>query len=185
MSKPTLEQCQQVRDEADCLYDEAAVKAALTQLSSQVASDYAGLNPVIICVMNGAFWLTAHLVEQLDMPLEIDYLHASRYRNRTTGGELVWKAEPQSPLADRHVLIIDDILDEGITLSQIQRAISGQQVASLKTLVLLEKQHDRCIEGANADYVGLKVEDRYVFGCGMDYYGQWRQLPAIYAVKGL
>lgn len=185
MSKPTLQQCQQVRDEADCLCDTATVEKAIAELAEKVARDYAGLNPVVVCAMNGALWLTGRLVEQLDMPLELDYLHASRYRGETTGGELMWQAEPQTSLGDRHVLIVDDILDEGITLAHIQRALNAQQPASLKTLVLVEKKHQRCVVETQADYIGLQVEDRYVFGCGMDYYGQWRQLPAIYAVKGL
>ena len=125
MSKPTLQQCQQVRDEADCLCDTATVEKAITELAEKVARDYAGLNPVVVCAMNGALWLTGRLVEQLDMPLELDYLHASRYRGETTGGELMWQAEPQTSLGDRHVLIVDDILDysklqkNAITLERI------------------------------------------------------------------
>ena len=170
---------------ADCLHDAAAVQRAYDRLAAALRKDYAGKNPLILCVMNGGLSPTAELTGRLDFALEIDYLHASRYRGATQGGGLVWKRQPEAQrIAGRHVLVIDDILDEGHTLVAIRKALADFQPASLKVAVLAEKLHARRAPGAHAEFIGLQVEDRYVFGCGMDYREFWRQLPAIYAVKG-
>ena len=120
----------------------------------------------------------------LAFPLECDYVHVTRYRDTTQGGALEWKVRPRAAVAHRTVLVLDDILDEGHTLVAIRRALLEFRPGSLRVAVLAEKRHDRRAAGAHAEYVGLEVEDRYVFGCGMDYKEYWRQLPAIYAVKG-
>ncbi len=182
----TPEHARQILDAADCLHDAAAVRAAYDRLASAIAVDYAPLNPLLLCVMTGGVHATAEITQRLDFPLELDYLHATRYRGTTTGGGLEWKRQPQAArIAGRHVVVIDDILDEGHTLVAIRKALLEFAPASLKVAVLARKLHDRCAPEADAEYVGLTVEDRYVFGCGMDYQEYWRQLPAIYAVKGL
>lgn len=170
---------------ADCLYDEAAVNAAYARIAQQLEADYAGLDPLVVPVMTGGFIPASELLRRLSFPLQVDYLHATRYRSQVCGAELTWKHRPATPLAGRHVLVIDDILDEGETLIQVRRALCEQNPASLRVAVLADKRHGRRVAGAKAEYVGLELPDRYVFGCGMDYRGYWRQLPAIYAVAGL
>lgn len=182
----TPEQARQILAEADCLHDAEAVRAAYARLAVAIDAEYASLDPLLLCVMTGGVHATAELTQRLGFPLELDYLHATRYRGATTGGGLVWKRQPDAErLAGRHVLVIDDILDEGHTLVAIRQALTEFAPASLKVAVLARKLHDRCAPQAHAEFVGLTVEDRYVFGCGMDYHEYWRQLPAIYAVKGL
>ena len=179
-----LAEVEAVRAQADCLHDAAAVQAAFDRLAAEISVDYATLNPLLLCVMNGGLFSTAELTQRLDFAFEQDYLHASRYRGATEGGGLVWKRQPEAhTIASRHVLVVDDILDEGHTLVAIRRALSEFRPASLRVVVLAEKLHGRRAEGAFAEYIGLSVSDRYVFGCGMDYKEYWRQLPAIYAVK--
>jgi hypoxanthine phosphoribosyltransferase len=179
-----LEEALQVRRDADCLHDAATVQRAFDALAAQITRDYTTLNPLILCVMNGGLYPTSEITRRLDFAFEQDYLHASRYRGATEGGGLVWKRQPDAvAIAGRDVLVLDDILDEGHTLVAIRRALLEFRPASLRIAVLAEKQHDRRAAGAHAEYVGLTVEDRYVFGCGMDYKEYWRQLPAIYAVK--
>lgn len=178
-----LDEVRKIRAEADCLHDKAAVDAAYDRLAARISAEYSTLDPVLLCVMVGGLVATAELARRLQFPLEIDYLHASRYRGSTRGGELVWKVSPSLPLKGRHVLIVDDILDRGHTLAGVQAALRAQAPASLKTVVLAEKRHDRRAAGVSAEFVGLHVDDRYVFGAGMDYKSYWRQLPAIYAVK--
>lgn len=173
-----------VRAAADCLHDAAAVQAAYDRLAAQVRAQYEGRNPLILCVMIGGLVPAAEITRRLDFAFELDYLHATRYRGATEGGGLVWKRQPDAArIAGREVLVIDDILDEGHTLVAIRRALQDFAPASLRVAVLAEKLHDRRAPGARAEYIGLQVEDRYVFGCGMDYKEYWRQLPAIYAVK--
>ena len=178
-------EAEQVLAAADCLHDERAVQAAYDLLAAAISAEYVNKNPLIQCVMIGGLVPTAELTRRLDFGLEIDYLHATRYRGATQGGGLVWKRQPEARrIENRHVLVIDDILDEGHTLVAIRQALTDFRPASLRVAVLAEKLHDRRAPGAHAEYIGLQVEDRYVFGCGMDYREYWRQLPAIYAVKG-
>lgn len=182
---PTPEHAREVLAQADCLHDAAAVRAAYDRLATQIHDEYAGRNPLILCVMIGGLHPSSEITQRLDFPFEIDYLHATRYRGATEGGGLLWKRQPDRELKGRHVLVIDDILDEGHTLLAIRKALLEFRPASLKIAVLAEKLHARRAEGAYAEFIGLEVEDRYVFGCGMDYKEYWRQLPAIYAVKNL
>jgi hypoxanthine phosphoribosyltransferase len=181
-----LAEARAVLAEADCLQSAAAVQAAYDRLAREISAQYAEHNPLILTVMNGGLIPTAEIVGRLNFPLEQDYLHATRYRGATTGGGLVWKHQPDAKrISGRHVLVIDDILDEGYTLVAIRKALLEFEPASIKVAVTCEKIHDRRAPGALAEFVGLTVEDRYVFGCGMDYKEYWRQLPAIYAVKGM
>ncbi len=182
----TPEQAQQVFETADCLHDEAAVQRAYDRLAVDITREYADRAPLLLCVMNGGLHATGELSRRLAFPLELDYLHATRYRGATSGGGLVWYRQPDAQrIEGRHVLVIDDILDEGHTLVAIRTALNEFAPASLAVAVLAEKLHDRRAAAAHAEFIGLQVEDRYVFGCGMDYKEYWRQLPAIYAVKGL
>ena len=180
----SLEEVRQVRAEADCLFSAAEVEAALDRLAAAITAKHRDNNPLILCVMNGGLITTGCLLLRLDFPLEHDYLHATRYRGATSGGELHWKAEPGIPLQERHVIVIDDILDEGYTLAAIVEHCRAQGARSVESVVLVEKRHGRK-HGIQADYVGLQAEDRYLFGYGMDYKGYWRNAAGIFAVKGM
>ena len=114
-----LEHIRQIMREADCLYTEAEVEAAIARVGAQITAEMAETNPVVFCVMNGGLIFSGKLLTHLQFPLEASYLHATRYRNETTGGDLFWKAKPEVSFIDRHVLIIDDILDEGHTLESL------------------------------------------------------------------
>jgi len=164
------------------IFEAAEVAAAYERLAECIAGRLEGTTPVVLCVMIGGLIPTAELIQRFDFPLELDYLHATRYRGETAGGDLVWKVSPSTDLADRTVLVVDDILDEGHTLAAILQALRAQQPRGLLTAALLEKRHERRVPGLKADFVGLEVPDRYVFGCGMDYKGYWRQLDGIYAL---
>lgn len=167
---------------AEKLFEAADVAAAYDRMAERISEKIAHTTPVILCVMIGGLIPTAELIRRFDFPLELDYLHATRYRGETSGGELVWKVSPSTDLEGRAVLVVDDILDEGHTLNAILQALRAQGPERLFTSALLEKLHDRRVPGLKADFVGLQVPDRYVFGCGMDYKGYWRQLDGIYAV---
>ena len=178
-------EAEKIKTEADCLHDAAAVSRAYDQLAVRITQDYAGQNPLVLCVMTGGYLPTAEITKRLPFAFDMDYLHATRYRGATQGGGLIWKRQPDKPLEGRHVLVIDDILDEGHTLVAVRKALLEFKPASLKVAVLADKIHDRRAAGAHAEYIGLTLPDRYVFGCGMDVKEYWRQLPAIYAVKGM
>jgi hypoxanthine phosphoribosyltransferase len=178
-------EAERVLAEADCLHGAGDVQRAYDRLAAAIERQYATLNPLLLCVMIGGLAPTAEITRRLGFLFELDYLHATRYRGATTGGGLVWKRQPDARrIEGRHVLVIDDILDEGHTLLAIRGALMAFGPASLRVAVLAEKLHGRRASGAAAEFIGLAVPDRYVFGCGMDYKEYWRQLPAIHAVKG-
>ncbi len=175
------EEAAEVMRRAECLHDRNAVEAAYGRIARQINSDMAGGDVIVLCVMNGGLVPAGMLLPRLEFLLRVDYLHASRYRERTHGDALHWKVEPSQALAGKDLLVIDDILDEGYTLDAILAFCHDQGPASVRAAVLVEKLHDRGVHPA-VDYIGLQVPDRYVFGCGMDYKGFWRNAPGIYAV---
>ncbi|OGT99630.1 MAG: hypoxanthine-guanine phosphoribosyltransferase, partial [Geobacteraceae bacterium GWC2_48_7] len=139
-----------------------------------------------ITIMNGGLIFAGQILTKLAFPLEIDYIHATRYGNEIKGEELNWIVKPQSELKGKTVLLLDDILDEGITLAAIARYCLQQGAAEVLMAVLVEKLHLRKVTpGMRADFTGVEVGDRFVLGYGLDYKGYWRNAPGIYAVKGL
>ncbi|MBB3232215.1 MULTISPECIES: hypoxanthine-guanine phosphoribosyltransferase [Halomonas] len=183
---PSLADMRAVMDSADCLIDQEQVERALDRMADAITRDLGDKLPVFYCVMNGGLITTGHLLTRLGFPLEVDYLHATRYRGGTRGGELFWRVSPEIPMAGRHVVIVDDILDEGTTLAAILDYCRQAGAASITTAVLVDKRHDRkAVPDLKADYCSLEVVDRYVFGFGMDYKGYWRNAPGIFAPKGL
>lgn len=182
----TVAEMNQVMAEADCLVDESQVQAAISSLADAITDRLKDANPLLFCVMNGGLILTGQLLTQLKFPVQAEYLHATRYRQETTGGILEWKLRPDVDMQDRTIVIVDDILDEGTTLCAIADYCRAHGAKEVLTAVLVDKQHDRKAKpGLKADFTGLEVEDRFLFGFGMDYKGYWRNAPGIYAVKGL
>ena len=180
----TPEEAWRVLDAADELYDQQRVEAALDRLAKQIEAKVGGQDPLLLCVMTGGLVPAAELFTRLDFPVQLDYLHATRYRGGTRGHDLQWICPPSQPLEDRTVLVVDDILDEGLTLAAILDYCREQGARAVYSVVLVEKLHDRRAGDLQADFVGLQVEDRYVFGYGMDYHGYLRNLRGIYAVAG-
>ncbi len=177
-------EAERVFREAELLHDERAVQAALDRMSEEIRIDLAGRDVLALCVMTGGFVVAAEVLKRLGWLVLVDYVHATRYRGRTRGGAtLHWLREPLRCLKDRCVLLLDDILDEGHTLAGLVEYCRGKGAAEVRSAVLVQKRLEGREAVAQADYVGLEVPDRYVFGCGMDYKEHLRNLPAIYAVR--
>lgn len=170
--------------EADCLYTNEQVNEAFDKMAAAITRDMAHTNPLVLCVMTGAVIPAGHLLSRLQFPLQVDYIHATRYQGETSGGVLKWIAEPKFPIKDRTLLIVDDILDEGITLFELVKYCHAEGAAGVASAVLVEKEKQRPVE-VEADYVGLLTPDRYLFGYGMDYKDYLRNADGIYAVKGM
>jgi hypoxanthine phosphoribosyltransferase len=180
-----IDEIQRVRADAEELYSAAAVRAAVARMAATIDARLRDRNPLLLCVMTGGVMTAAWLAERLDFPLQLDYVHLTRYTGDTCGrDETEWIAKPRLPLAGRHVLLVDDIYDEGLTLKQLIDYCRDAGAASVTSAVLIRKRHDRDRGGMTPDVVGLEVGDRYVFGCGLDYKNYLRNLPAIYAVAG-
>ncbi|MCS3902297.1 hypoxanthine phosphoribosyltransferase [Methylohalomonas lacus] len=183
-NKVTLTEIEQVRAEAERLFTTEQVNASYDSMAVAIASRLRDSNPLLLSVLIGGIMPTAAIMARLDFPLQVDYLHATRYREKTHGGALEW-LKPPTDIQGRSILVIDDILDEGHTLREIVSACHDAGAAEVLTAVLVDKQVRRDSGLAQADFTGLTIPNRYVFGCGMDYKGYMRNLPEIYAVKGM
>lgn len=177
-----------IPDSCKLVFSHSEISSALDKLADKLNLQLKNQTPVVLCVMQGGLVFSGQLIPRLHCMLEIDYIHATRYDNQTSGGELSWKAYPVTPLKDRTVLILDDIFDEGRTLKSIIQYCESQGASNIVSAVLLRKNHNRCIQhdcidAALTDNIALTVEDKYVFGFGMDYNGQYRQLDSIYALE--
>ena len=181
MSDITMQEIRDVYARAERIYSQEDIDAAYDRLANVITQSLENRNPLVISVMVGGLIPAGQLLPRLDFPLQMDYLHATRYHGSTQGGELHWLVRPSHSLQDRVVLLIDDILDEGVTLAAICAACRQAGAREVYTAVLLNKLHSRK-SGFEADFVGLDVEDRYVFGCGMDYKDYLRNVPGIYAI---
>lgn len=162
--------------------DAATVQASLDRLGHEITDVLHDRFPLVLPVMGGAIVFAGQLLPRLDFALEFDYLHVTRYRGKTQGGSIEWRVLPGQPVSGRTVLVIDDILDEGETLHAVRQKLEEMGAGRIYTAVLADKQIQRD-KPIKADFVGLKVPDRFVFGCGMDAYGLWRNLPEIRALK--
>lgn len=178
-----LEALRRVLERAELVYDTDRIEQAIEQLAKRLADRLEGTAPLVLCIMQGGLMFTGKLMSLLPLDAEFDYIHATRYRGRTRGYALEWLAYPKKPLEGRTVLLLDDILDEGYTLAAIEQYCRAQGAGEVITAVLLEKRHDRTKADIHCDYVGLEVDDRYVFGYGMDYKGNFRHLDKIYAIS--
>lgn len=171
---------QQILQQAALIHSEQVVNKAIASIAAALNRDYVDASPVVLCVMGGGVYFTGQLLPKLQFALEFDYVQATRYHGDAAGENLQWLVLPKDNIRNRNVLILDDILDEGITLKSIVAQCEMRGAQQVKIAVLVEKQLNK-IKPIQADYVGLSVPDRYVFGCGMDVQGWWRNLPAIYA----
>lgn len=178
-----LDEITKVKQQAVLLHDEATMEAALDNLASAITQVLADKNPLVLCVINGGIIATGKLLPRLDFPLTLDSIHASRYRNQTSGSsEIHWLFKPTTPLQDRTVLLVDDILDEGHTLKAIIDWCKEQGASAVYSAVLLDKNLPQT-KPVQADFVGLQVANHYLFGYGMDYKGYLRNAAGIYACK--
>jgi hypoxanthine phosphoribosyltransferase len=172
----------QLLDSAELIHSAAAVDAAIERVAQEIAARLGDQFPLVLSVMGGAVVFAGRILPLLNFPLEFDYIHASRYGAATSGGAIEWKVEPKGNVAGRVVLVLDDILDIGDTMLAIRERVLGRGARAFYSAVLSDKKKS-VPKSIYADFVGLSLPDRFVFGCGMDADGVWRNLPAIYALK--
>lgn len=177
--KMSPEHYHQVAHRAECLATREAMEEALDRMAAAITERLAGTDPLVLCVMTGGVVAAGLLLPRLNFQLRLSYLHASRYRGATRGGELEWHYRPSDAIRGEQVLIVDDILDEGLTLDAVVRTCRADGATGVHSAVLVEKERPHACP---ADIVGLVVPDRYLFGYGLDYRGYFRNAPGIYAV---
>jgi len=179
-----MEKISQVYDHATCLFSTQEVESALDAMALKIHEALSDKNPVVLCVMVGGLVPLGNLLPRLDFPLEVDYIHATRYQGEITGGQLHWKVKPRLDITGRTVLVVDDILDGGLTLAAILTELKSMGADAVYSAVLVDKQGSRVENGlTEADFVGLEVENHYIFGYGMDYNEYLRNAPGIFVVS--
>jgi len=176
------EKAQHILETAELVCPAATVTEAIARLAGEITARLAESFPLVLCVMRGGVIFTGQLLPQLRFPLELDYVEVTRYGVATRGGELSWRMAPSQAVTGRAVLVLDDILDEGHTLAAIREKLLALGASRVFIAVLSEKDTGRP-KPVKADFTGVKLPNRYVFGCGMDVKGAWRNLPEIYALK--
>ena len=175
-------EAQELLNTAELVCSAAAVERAVRRMAAEISEALAVLNPLVLSVMSGAVVFAGQLLPLLKFPLSFDYIHLTRYGNATSGGRIEWKVFPADAIAGRVVLVLDDILDEGYTMAEIRRRVLAAGASRFYAAVFADKDIGRPKPIA-ADFVGVKLPNRYVFGFGMDVRGGWRNLPAVYALK--
>jgi len=178
----TSREAKEVLSSADLICSAEEVSAAVKQLAGEIKAALGDAHPLVLSVMGGAVVFSGQLLPLLDFPLDFDYIHATRYGNATQGNTLEWKVMPKENVTSRVVLVLDDILDEGHTLAAIRDKVLGMGAAAFYSAVFADKDLGRP-KPIRADFAGISLPNRYVFGFGMDVRGAWRNLPAIYALK--
>lgn len=170
-------------EESDPVASAEQVGAAMQRVAAEINERLATKYPVVLVVMGGAIVFAGQILPLLRFPLDLDYIHASRYGAETRGATIDWRVAPPASVRGRAVLVLDDILDGGQTMAAIRERLLELGAASFACAVLVEKKLARP-KPIRADFVGLTIEDRFVFGCGMDAKGYWRNLPEIRAMRG-
>ncbi|OGT58719.1 MAG: hypoxanthine-guanine phosphoribosyltransferase [Gammaproteobacteria bacterium RIFCSPHIGHO2_12_FULL_43_28] len=168
---------------SECLYSPSELNDVLDRMANDITAQLKDKNPLILCVMTGALIFTGHLATRLHFPLAMDYIHVTRYRGSIRGGDLHWLVEPRQSLEGRTVLVLDDIIDGGLTLAAIVDYCKQSGAKEIYSAVLVSKKRDR-EPGVDfePDFVGVTAEDKYLFGFGLDYEEYLRNVPGIYAV---
>jgi hypoxanthine phosphoribosyltransferase len=167
---------------AERVHERDVLVRAIQRVGGEIDRVLAGERAIFLTVMQGALVFAGQLAPTIAAPLVFDYVHATRYRGTTAGGDLAWIKRPACALSGETVLLVDDILDEGYTQKAIRDFCLAEGAARVLVAVLCEKRHARRVPGITADFCGVSVPDRYVFGYGMDYHEQGRNLSAIWAV---
>ena len=176
------QQAHDILQQAELIVPAEEVQAAVVRVAQEINSALADMHPLVLSVMGGAVVFTGQLLPLLSFPLDFDYVHVSRYGSGQQGGALHWKVEPGENVRGRVVLVVDDILDEGETLAVVKQRVLDLGAAGFYSAVFADKLNGK-VKPIRADFVGMPVPGRFVFGFGMDIQGLWRNLPAIYAKR--
>ena len=168
--------------DSDPITGAAEVQAAVDRLAVEIERVLGKRYPLVLAVMGGAVVFAGQILPKLRFPLDFDYVHASRYGSATRGAGIEWRVRPPEMVKGRALLVLDDILDHGETMAAIKRGLLELGADSVHCAVLVEKRLNTK-KPITADFIGLQIPDRFVFGCGMDAKGYWRNLPEIRAMK--
>jgi hypoxanthine phosphoribosyltransferase len=180
---PDVQKAWDFLEHSDPVASAGQIEAAVQRLAGEITQRLAGVYPLVLAVMGGAVVFAGQILPRLRFPLDFDYIHASRYGAATRGAQIEWRVTPPpATVRGRDVLVLDDILDGGVTMAAIRARLLELGAKSFQCAVLVEKKLN-IEKPIKADFVGLQIADRFVFGCGLDAKGFWRNLPEIRAMK--
>ena len=184
MNSLALDEIRRARENADLLFTSAQIDTAVRRMAERITERLGSSQPLLLATMTGGLVPTALLLPHLDFPLQLDYLHVTRYGAEINGGRIEWIRRPPDAVNGRSVLIIDDLLDHGLTLQAAARECARMGAHETLTAVLVHKEMATRPGLTKTDFHALVTPDRYLFGYGMDYKTFWRNGPGIYAVQG-
>jgi hypoxanthine phosphoribosyltransferase len=179
----SIQDPRELLENSTVIADRDEVRAAVDRIANEINAHYGDRSIILLVVMTGAIMPAAWIASRLTMPLQMDFIHATRYSGTTQGGEIEFRVPPRLNLQHQDVLIVDDIYDIGLTLQMIEHYCQAREARSVNSAVLIRKIHDRETTGELPAFIGMEVEDKYVFGCGMDAYEHWRHLHEIRALE--
>ena len=165
------------------LISEEELDKRIKELGRQLSTEYEDKKPIMLCLLKGSISFFSHLCENMNIPLEYEFLRASSYSGTQTTGEVKLTNIPNISIENRHVLIVEDIIDTGITLTAVKKALGEMNPASLKIITMLDKPSRRVIKEMQPEYVGFTIPDEFVVGFGLDYDEEYRNLPYVGVVK--
>lgn len=183
----TLQEVEQLKAQGHMVYSKEQVQHSIAQVAAHMNASLAEKAPVFICVMNGALIFMGQLMTELTFPLQINYIHASRYHGEIEGKpQIDWIAKPAIALKNRTVVIVEDILDTGLTMQLIQDYCQEQNAREILTATLIDKQRPRQVNNLeHCDFTGLTTGDKFLYGYGLDYKGFLRNEPGIFEVNNV
>ena len=174
-----------MNDLAKVLISQEGLQERVAGLGAQISADYAGKEPILVCILKGASIFYADLCRSVSIPMYMDFMAVSSYGNRTeTSGEVEIRKDLSGPIDGRHVIIVEDIVDSGATLNYLSQVLSSRGAASVRICALLDKPERRLPGVAiKADYFGFTIGNEFVVGYGLDYAEKYRNLPFIGVLK--
>ena len=161
------------------LIDEETLESKIEELAKRISEDYKDKNPIIICILKGAVYFFTDLTKKLDIDCELAFMRASSYEGETSTGNIVIKVDIDQDIKDRHIIIVEDIVDTGYTISKLLDYLKEKKTKSIKLCVLLDKKERREVNDLKPDYVGFVIPNRFVIGYGLDYDEKYRTIPNI------
>lgn len=178
-----MDQTNLLPDNCTLLFSQRKIRKSIKKMAKKLNTDYANQPVVFLTIMNGGMIFASDLSKKLNLDMEMDYVQVSRYGTETTGGQLIWKHQCETSLEGKHVLLVDDIFDEGYTLLAVDEWCKERGAKSVKSAVLVSKNHKRGYADHTVDYSAIEVDDLYIFGYGMDYQEKLRHLTDIYYLE--
>jgi len=167
--------------ELELLISKEEIENKVKELAKQISEDYQGKKPLLVGILNGAIIFLADLIRELKIPVEIDFIKVRSYAGTNSTGTVEVKLDVEGDIRDKDVIIVEDIIDTGVTMDFLLKMLKARKPRSLVVCALLDKPERRVVD-IRADYVGFTIPDYFVVGYGLDFNGQYRELPAVYRI---